>query len=56
LRERERESNTYQIIKDELKNKFGLTADKDFKFTYCISNPPYQIQTGGKSHNIYDKF
>lgn len=55
-REREREKHIYNQIKNEINKKFGINDKSSFKFTYCISNPPYQIETGGKNHNIYDKF
>jgi tRNA1(Val) A37 N6-methylase TrmN6 len=30
------------LIEKEIANNLGFT-NKDFKFSYCISNPPYQI-------------
>ena len=56
LNEREREREAYNRVIKDLKEKFDISSNEDFKFTYCISNPPYQMATGGKSHQIYPEF
>jgi tRNA1(Val) A37 N6-methylase TrmN6 len=40
------EKDKFQEIAKELNKKFG--KPEDFKFDYCISNPPYQQHINGK--------
>lgn len=43
-------------MKDFSGKDFDNFSREDFMFDYCVGNPPYQAQSGGKRHQVYSQF
>lgn len=65
LTEQEKREKCFAIFDKALKNNSDNAPDTTINnetnnveclFDYCISNPPYQFQIGGKRHQVYGNF